>query len=141
MRSALSTRWRIPVGITALGAALILWAAPQATAEPVDAAPAPQAEVVAATPVSVAATPASTVVPPDGVPHLPSPDSLPPGTTQTEPEHRNLSYLRDVWTALRNQDVSMSQALLLIAQRPMDSPTTGMSPNPMSAAPAEPATP
>ena len=134
MRSALSTRWRIPVGLTALGAALVVWAAPQAMAEPVDAAPAPQTEVVAA-------TTAATVVPPDGVPHLPRPDSLPPGTTQTEPEHRNLSYLRDVWTALRNQDVSMSQALLLIAQRPMDSPTTGMSPNPMSAAPAEPATP
>ena len=132
MRSALSTRWRIPVGLTALGAALIVWAAPQAMAEPVDATPAPQAEIVAA-------TTASPVVPPDGVPHLPSPDSLPPGTTQTEPEHRNLSYLRDVWTALRNQDVSMSQALLLIAQRPMDSPTTGMSPQPISAAPAEPA--
>lgn len=127
MLRALSTRWRIPVGLTALGAALVVWAAPQAMAEPSDATPAPQAEVVAATPAS---TPASTVVPPDGVPHLPSPDSLPPGTTQTEPEHGNLSYLRDVWTALRNQDVSMSQALLLIAQRPMDSPTTGMSPNP-----------
>ena len=134
MRSALSTRWRIPVGITALGAALTVWAAPQAIAEPVDAAPAPQAEVVAA-------TPASTVVPPDGVPHLPSPDSLPPGTTQAEPEHRNLGYLRDIWNAVRNQDVTMGQALLLIAQRPMDSPTAGMSPQQIATIPAEPATP
>ncbi|MGI9163760.1 MAG: hypothetical protein ACR2JI_12700 [Mycobacterium sp.] len=125
MRSALSTGSRIPVGITALGAAVAVWAAPQALAEPVDAPPAPQAEVVAA-------TTASSVVPPDGVPHLPSPDSLPPGTTQIEPEHRNLSYLRDIWNAVRNQDVTMSQALLLIAQRPMDAPTTGMSPHPVS---------
>ena len=56
----------------------------------------------------------------DGVPHLPSPDHLPPGTTQTAPERSDHSYLRDVWEAVRNHDVSMAQALLLIAQRPMD---------------------
>ena len=130
MLSALSTRWRIQVGLTGLGAALTLWAAPQALADQVDAAPAPQVE-------AVAATTASTVVPQDGVPHLPSPDSLPPGTTQIEPEHRNLGYLHDIWTAVRNKDVSMSQALLLIAQRPMDSPTMGMSPHPIAVEPTQ----
>ena len=58
----------------------------------------------------------------DGVPHLPSPDHLPPGTTQTAPERSDHSYLRDVWEAVRSHDVSISEALLLIAQRPMDTP-------------------
>lgn len=95
-------------------AGLTLGLAPHAGANPPDPGPVP-----APAPV-ISAEPASSVTPPDGVPHLPSPDSLPPGTTQTAPEHRNLSYLREIWQAVRNQNVTMSDALLLIAQRPMD---------------------
>jgi hypothetical protein len=61
--------------------------------------------------------------PPTGVPHLLSPDNLPPGTTDApagSPEGRGVGYLRDLWHALRTQDVSMADALLLMTQRPMD---------------------
>jgi hypothetical protein len=54
------------------------------------------------------------------VSHLPSPENLPPGTTQTAPEHPKLGYLREIWQAVRGKDVSASEALLLIAQRPGD---------------------
>jgi hypothetical protein len=53
------------------------------------------------------------------MPHLPSPDNLPPGTTQTAPERRTLGYLRDIWNSVRTEDVTMSDMLFLIAQRPM----------------------
>ena len=96
----------------ALISVLALVFAPQALADP--DAPAP-------TPVA-AADAAASVTPPEGVPHLPSPDNLPPGATQTAPEHRNLSYLREIWQAVRGQNITMSDALLLIAQRPMDTP-------------------
>ena len=69
----------------------------------------------------VAAVPSS---PPNGVAHLPSPDSLPPGTTQAAPEQQSLGYLRDLFHAVRSEDVSMKDALLLLAQRPMDVPDT-----------------
>lgn len=93
----------------AVVAVLALGCTPQALADPADPAPAPVTATAAA--------------PPDGVPHLPSPDSLPPGATQTPPEHRNLSYLREIWQAVRGQNITMSDALLLIAQRPMDVPS------------------
>lgn len=59
---------------------------------------------------------------PDAVPHLPSPDNLPPGTTREPPERRTLGYLRDIWNTVRTEDVTMSDMLLLIAQRPMNAP-------------------
>lgn len=127
MPAALKAWWRRAVmAVLGLGTALTL--APGALADPAEPVLPP---ALTADTVPVAAAPA--VTPPDGVPHLPSPDSLPPGTTQEAPEHRNFGYLRDIWQAVRNQDVSMSQALLLIAQRPMDSPTAGMSPHPIVA--------
>src|ERR1700694_5246902 len=61
--------------------------------------------------------------PPAGVPHLLSPDNLPPGTTDApvgSPEGRGVGYLRDLWHALQTQNVSMADALLLMTQRPMD---------------------
>ena len=50
--------------------------------------------------------------------HLPSPDSLPPGTTSQAPDHPNAGYLREIWHALRNGEVSGSDALLLLGTRP-----------------------
>lgn len=108
------TRWRHAILVAC---ALMPAAAPQALADPADPVPSP---AVAAEAVPVAS--AQSITPPDGIPHLPSPESLPPGATQTAPEHRNLSYLREIWQAVRGRDVSMSDALLLIAQRPMDVP-------------------
>ena len=92
---------------TGLGAliALTLLTAPGAGADAVDPAE-------PSSPVAVEAAPAAT-------PHLPSPENLPPGTTQTAPERRTLGYLRDIWNSVRTEDVTMSDMLFLIAQRPM----------------------
>lgn len=79
---------------------------------------------------------------PEGVPHLPSPENLPPGTTEdpVAPQGRNLSYLRELWHAVQTQDVSGGSALLLLTQRPMDAnatPPMGMTSSPQSATPAD----
>ncbi|MFZ4374102.1 MAG: dopamine receptor D4 [Mycobacterium sp.] len=100
-------RWRRGLMVIGpLGISLALFAAPAATADPVDPA-APEPAVVV------------DLVPADGVPHLPSPDNLPPGTTQAAPEGPNMSYLRYLWQAVHTPGVTMSDALLLIAQRPL----------------------
>ncbi|MEI6698311.1 MAG: dopamine receptor D4 [Actinomycetes bacterium] len=106
-----------------LGISLALFAAPAATADPVDPA-APEPAVV------VDLTPA------DGVPHLPSPDNLPPGTTQAAPEGSNMSYLRYLWQAVHTPGVTMSDALLLIAQRPLGATSAELPVEP--SAPASP---
>ena len=135
--------------------------APEALPVPAPAAPAPApgapatvAQASAQAPLAAPLTPPLT--PPDGVSHLPSPDSLPPGTTQTAPEHPTLGYLKDVWNALRSEDVTASDALLLLAQRPVNDARIADSvpqsqtgpvaapaavPAPPAAVPAESATP
>jgi hypothetical protein len=97
-------RRRAAAGVGAL-IALTLLTAPGAGADPIDPAE-------PSSPAAVEAAPA-------GMPHLPSPDNLPPGTTQTAPERRTLGYLRDIWNSVRTEDVTMSDMLFLIAQRPM----------------------
>jgi hypothetical protein len=97
-------RRRAAAGLGAL-IALTLLTAPGASADPIDPAE-------PSSPAAVEAAPA-------GMPHLPSPDNLPPGTTQTAPERRTLGYLRDIWNSVRTEDVTMSDMLFLIAQRPM----------------------
>ena len=97
-------RRRAAPGLGAL-IALTLLTAPGAGADPID----PE---VPPSPAALEAAPAAT-------PHLPSPDNLPPGTTQTAPERRTLGYLRDIWNSVRTEDVTMSDMLFLIAQRPM----------------------
>lgn len=136
-------------GLGTLGISLAVLVAPGAAADPVDSAePEPQVVVdvtvlPAATPVTpapAAVTPAPAVVTPapasasaapaNGVPHLPSPDNLPPGTTVAAPEGPRMSYLRYLWQAVHTPGVTMGDALMLIAQRPMDA---------QSAPPATPA--
>jgi hypothetical protein len=97
-------RRRAAAGLGAL-IALTLLTAPGAGADPIDPAE-------PSSPAAIEAAPAAT-------PHLPSPENLPPGTTQTAPERRTLGYLRDIWNSVRTEDVTMSDMLLLIAQRPM----------------------
>ena len=99
-------RRRELIVIGSLGIWLAVFAAPAAAADPVDPAAPEPAVVVDLTPV-------------DGVPHLPSPDNLPPGTTQAAPEGPNTSYLRYLWQAVHTPGVTLSDALLLIAQRPL----------------------
>jgi len=97
-------RRRAAAGLGAL-IALTLLTAPGAGADPIDPAE-------PSSPAAIEAAPA-------GMPHLPSPENLPPGTTQTAPERRTLGYLRDIWNSVRTEDVTMSDMLFLIAQRPM----------------------
>lgn len=118
-----------------LGVAVALLWAPAAMAEPempvepsaplAVVEPAPAGDPLAVPPaagVASTAPAASAVTPDDGVPHLPAPDALPPGTTQEQTRNSSTrGYLKDVWEAVRSGDVTTGEALLLIAQRPMDS--------------------
>jgi hypothetical protein len=105
---------RAPAGLGAL-IAMALLTAPSAGADPID-----PAEPSSPAAVEAPSSPAAVEAAPAAVPHLPSPENLPPGTTQTAPEQRTLGYLRDIWNTVRTEDVTMSDMLLLIAQRPMN---------------------
>lgn len=134
MRLVTGTRSvRMSLAGAALGFGLAGMAAPVAAAEPVvpgepvapvplEVPPPPAADpAVLAAPAALAQAAAPALLTPaEGTSHLPSPDSLPPGTTQTAPEHSTLDYLKDVWKALRTEEVSASDALLLLAQRPVN---------------------
>ncbi|SBS74233.1 Resuscitation-promoting factor RpfA [uncultured Mycobacterium sp.] len=97
------------------------------------AAPAPDATVVAA------GQPAPL---PDGVPHLTSPENLPPGTSD-QPEGPqdgpNVTYLKELWHAIQTQQVSRGDALLALTQRPLNTPVTN-DPS-MGVAPGDPNAP
>lgn len=145
--------WTTRGGIGAAGVGLALLGAPWAAAEPEltpEDSPAPLAMVVPAPALpadgaiaaaasgvtAAAASGVAAVAPlsaalPEGVAHLPTPDSLPPGTTSDPTEGRTMGYIRDLWHAVRTQDVTMSDAFLLFAQRPMDAnaPLGAMSPH------------
>lgn len=133
------------LGLAALGVSAAVLAAPTALADSTDPAPAP-ADVPADAAAQPGAAPVSQLA--DGVPHLPSPDNLPPGTTDTPTQTRSLGYLRDILHAIGNHDVSMNDALLLLAQRPMSATAgPGQSPGPSgpvgssAAIPVDPAAP
>lgn len=117
------------LGLATFAVTAAVLTAPAALADPADtAAPADPGTSVQAAPAAVAAPPAE-------VPHLTSPQNLPPGTTDTpDQQSRGLGYLRDLLHAIRTQDVKPSDALLLLAQRPMSTNTA-----PGVSAAAEPA--
>ena len=118
-------------------------------------APAPLAvEAPAAAPATPVPAPDGTVqsaavdsaTPPAAVPHLSSPENLPPGTTDAPPDNqgRGVSYLRDLWHAVQTQEVSGKDALLLLTQRPMNAdavPPPGMPANPTPPLPPDAALP
>lgn len=73
----------------------------------------------------------------EGVPHLLSPENLPPGTSDapTSPSQPRLTYFKDLWHAMRTQEVSGGDALLLLTQRPMvadATPPAGMPAGPQA---------
>jgi len=77
-------------------------------------APAPAPDVVAAP----AAVDPLAPVPAEGVPHLISPENLPPGAT-LDPnvlpnESPNVSYLRQIWNAVQDQQISGRDALIAV---------------------------
>jgi hypothetical protein len=65
---------------------------------------------------------------------LSSPDNLPPGTSADAPAPQGrLNYWRELLHAMHTQDVSGSDALLLLTQRPLDAnaaPPAGMAAGP-----------
>ncbi|MGH3675184.1 MAG: dopamine receptor D4 [Mycobacterium sp.] len=85
--------------------------------------------------------------PPAEVPHLPSPENLPPGTTDTPvgPQRgRGVEYLRDLWHAVQTQEISGGDALLLLTQRRLDpnaAPPPGVAPGPPGPVPPPPPAP
>ena len=151
MTARVARRTRFAAVMTALGVAASLGAAPAALADPQEPADPPSPTVLvadaatapaspetpteigpaAADPAAASAGPADgtaltaaapAVAPADGIDHLPSPDSPPPGTSTEEPtEGGRVGYLRDLWHAVRTQDVTMTDALLLFTQRSLDS--------------------
>jgi hypothetical protein len=132
--------------------AALICAAP-AMADPVPVVPMPPvpapADPAVVTPsppqdASIQAASADPATPPEGVPHLPSPENLPPGTTNTPPDAgqpRTMGYLRDLWHAVQTQEVSGKDALLLLTQLPLDpnaAPPPGMAANPTPPLPPGP---
>lgn len=81
------------------------------------------------------------------VPHLSSPENLPPYTTSTpdgSQDSDQLSYLKDVWHAVQSREISPKEALVLLAQRPMDAdatPPAGMPAGPQAPVPVQPPAP
>ena len=134
--------WPLSVACGALGALAALTLAPIAQADPeVPLPPPPPGDQQ---PISVQAAPAgelpppAEVAPPAEVPHLSSPQNLPPGTTDVPldaGQGRTTSYLRDLWHAVQTQDISGKDAILLLTQRPLDPnamPTNGMPAGPQA---------
>jgi hypothetical protein len=85
--------------------------------------------------------------PPDGVPHLASPEALPPGSSMDpavkSPDSPNVSYLKDLWQAVQNHEISGKEALIMgLAQRNMNTPIPEQAPGPnvpvMPEAPVDP---
>jgi len=98
-------------------------AAPAAVTAPasdaVPAAPAAPGDPAAPAPVIVAAGQLQ-----DGVSHLPSPQAPPPGTS-TDPgqaTNPNVSYLKELWHAVQNEQIDRNDLLLALAQRSFTGP-------------------
>jgi hypothetical protein len=97
--------------------------------------PAPAVQAAATDPAVQAAGANAAPVPAEGVPHLASPEALPPGATLDPSvmgnESPNVSYLKDLWHAVQSQEISGKEALLLgIAQRGMNTPIPDQAPGP-----------
>lgn len=147
-----------PKKLSLLGAgiaAALVAAAPQALAQPAAPVPPPSPAPAGGAPVvaAAAAAPAApapatgetSAAPTEGVSHLPSPEAPPPGTTLDPSvkanEGPNVSYLKDLWHAVQNQEISGKEALIMgLAQRGMNTPYPDQAPGPnVPIAPAGPA--
>ncbi|MDT5079884.1 MAG: hypothetical protein QOJ80_4521 [Mycobacterium sp.] len=122
--------------------AVALFVAASASADPavpaVPPGPNPAPAVVAAAPApgplappdgdgATPPVPDQLPTPPNGISHLASPDAPPPGSTmnpeEADRDSPNVSYLKDLWQAVQNHDISGKQALLMgVAQRGMNTP-------------------
>jgi hypothetical protein len=90
----------------------------------------------AAAPDALAApAPEQLAVPPNGIPHLASPDAPPPGSTMDPTaagaDGPNSSYLKDLWQAVQHHDISGKEALIVgLSQRGMNTPIPEQAPGP-----------
>lgn len=106
--------------------------APDAAAPPAVDAPAPVVDPAAPAPLAVDPS----VLPPNGIPHLASPDAPPPGATMDPnaagpADSPNTSYLKDLWQAVQNHDISGKEALIVgLSQRGMNTPIPAQAPGP-----------
>ena len=98
--------------------------------------PAPLPPLPAPDDATLVAAPApDPAIQPNGIPHLASPDAPPPGSTMDPTvaglDNPNTSYLKNLWQAVQNHDISGKQALMIgLAQRGMDSPYPEQAPGP-----------
>lgn len=127
----------------AVAAFAALWlGTPSAQADPDAPTPPPPGPVPAEQSITTQAAAGDPVpaeqAPPTEVPHLSSPQNLPPGTTDVPldaGQGRTKSYLRDLWHAVQTQDISGKDAILLLTQRPLDAnamPTNGLPAGPQA---------
>lgn len=145
-------RFLTTTGCCAAGALIVLAAPATVLAEPAPPPPppgplmlqpaAPDAPIInAAAPIGPAPdAPVADAPPPiiqaaDGTPHLPSPDALPMGTTMDPviagADSPNRGYLKDLWHAVQNQDISGKEAIILgLSQRGMNTPIPQQAPGP-----------
>jgi hypothetical protein len=120
----------------------LMLVAPAAHADP--ELPGPPPPPPGEQPITVLAAPGDDPAPPAEVPHLLSPENLPPGTSAVPldpPQGRGTSYLRDLWHAVQTQDISGKDAILLLTQRPLDPnaiPTNGLPAGPQAPLPDAP---
>jgi hypothetical protein len=125
--------------MTAAACAAAVITAPSALAD--DPTPAPPPPDVVNQAAATDAPPAA----PAEVPHLSSPQNLPPGTTDIPVnEGPRTSYLRGIWHAIQDQDLTWKDGLLMLAQRPMDAgsaPPPGVAAGPQQPGPLEPPPP
>ncbi|MGV0642004.1 transglycosylase family protein [Mycolicibacterium sp. XJ2546] len=148
--------WDVAVDGVVPGEQPQLWSlnagAPLQPAPPAPPAPAPVDPAAALNAVDIpmpAMNAANQVVsgeiplPPEGVPHLASPQNLPPGTTtdrsQAPTQRPNVGYLKEIWHAIQTQEISGTDALLALTQRPLTTPDNPGGPAPNL--PVEPAAP
>lgn len=139
--------------VVALSVAASALAEPATPSEPPTPGPAPAPVTEPAAQAAAGDLGAPQLETTGGTPHLASPDALPPGSTMDRTgqgtETPNLSYLKDLWHAVQNQDISGKEALILgIAQRGMNTPVPNQAPGPnvpispvAPEAPAPPAAP
>lgn len=118
--------------------------APPVAAAPAPGPLAPAGPLVPAAPVADQVPPAGQLppVPAEGMPHLASPENLPPGATMDPTtqgnESPNVGYLKDLWAAVQNQEISGKEALILgLAQRGMNTPYPNQAPGPNVPVPGE----
>jgi len=146
--------WALHTGDVPLDPVLPVVPPPPAPAPAPDAAPAPDPlaplnAVNAPAPAFDAANQAVSgelPTPPNGIPHLASPDAPPPGSTM-DPDQAgpgdtpNVSYLKDLWQAVQSHDISGKEALMMgLAQRGMNTPYPDQAPGPnVPVTPGDPA--